>query len=236
MAPGTHHRAGLVVIAAGTLLASVAERTIKYALQQTVAVLLRERTCVAGKSVDRKLYRPGVQHPTIEVTRPDFSYITTLLKFQRKHRAGCLCSRSELRFRASFITILLFPDHEEHASRQDRIIEGTEKKEQNYEINVQPSRVSPQTIILTSPDYKARAATRRPTAPPERVSISVLRERAAAAPVAWALALEEADEAADAKRVLSVSVPLEKSTSSKLTTSARRSGSRAARARGAALR
>jgi hypothetical protein len=63
---------------------------------------------------------------------------------------------------------------------------------------VQPSRVSPQSIILTSPDYKARAATRRPTAPPERVSISVLRERAAAAPVAWAAALEDADEAADA--------------------------------------
>jgi hypothetical protein len=36
--------------------------------------------------------------------------------------------------------------------------------------------------------------------PPERVSISVLRERAAAAPVAWAAALEDADEAADAKK------------------------------------
>lgn len=62
------------------------------------------------------------------------------------------------------------------------------------------------SIKPTFPNYKARAATSRPTAPPERVSISVLIERAAAAPVASAAALEDADEAADAERSLSVLV------------------------------
>jgi hypothetical protein len=68
------------------------------------------------------------------------------------------------------------------------------------------------SIRLTLPHHKARAATSRPTVPPERVSISVLRARAAAAPVASAAALEDADEAADAKRLSSDSESLEQLT------------------------
>lgn len=59
-------------------------------------------------------------------------------------------------------------------------------------------------IKSTMPDYKARAATTRPTTPPERVSISLFRLSAAAAPVASAAALPDADEAADAKTWVSV--------------------------------
>jgi len=53
-------------------------------------------------------------------------------------------------------------------------------------------------IKSTMPLYKARAATIRPTTPPERVSISLFRLSATAAPVASAAALPDADEAADA--------------------------------------
>lgn len=50
--------------------------------------------------------------------------------------------------------------------------------------------------------HKARAATTRPTTPPERVIISLLRVRAAAAPVDWA-ASPEADSLADSTRIVS---------------------------------
>lgn len=63
-------------------------------------------------------------------------------------------------------------------------------------------------IKSTMPHHKARAATTRPTTPPERVSISLFKLSAVAAPVASAAALPEADEAADAKICVSMKLSL----------------------------
>jgi hypothetical protein len=115
----------------------------------------------------------------------------------------------DVRCRANLITILLFPAHNELASQRDKMIK---KQRKNMLRDWYAAVAGVASIRLTLPHHKARAATSRPTAPPERVSISVLRARAAAAPVASAAALEDADEAADAEPLSSDSESLEQLT------------------------
>lgn len=53
-------------------------------------------------------------------------------------------------------------------------------------------------LAMAAAAYKARAATSKPTTPPETPSTSLLRVREEAAPVDSAAALSDADEAAEA--------------------------------------